>query len=172
MTISVTDIANEMTASADTTLSGLTLSEGRLSPVFPSGTTAYTASVGYTVLRITVTATTTDSGATVTFLDGNDAALADADGVTNGHQVDLEVGANVIKVKVTAEDGDTTRTYTVTVTREATVNICNRTRGSADGDTGHDRGQRQRLRARTGQRAGANHQPANQRRVAHIVAGR
>ena len=127
VTISVTDIANEMTASADATLSGLTLSEGRLSPVFPSGTTAYTASVGYTVSRITVTATTTDSGATVTFLDGNDAALADADGVTNGHQVDLEVGANVIKVKVTAEDGDTTRTYTVTVTREATVNICNRT---------------------------------------------
>ena len=171
VTISVTDIANEMTASADATLSGLTLSEGRLSPVFPSGTTAYTASVGYTVSRITVTATTTDSGATVTFLDGNAAALADAAGVTNGHQVDLEVGANVIKVKVTAEDGDTTRTYTVTVTREATVNICNRTARSADGDTGHDGGQRQRLRARTGQRAGANHQLANQRRIAHIVAG-
>ena len=38
--------------------------------------------------------------------------VEDTDGV-----IDLAVGANVITVEVTAEDGVTTRTYTVTVTR-------------------------------------------------------
>ena len=39
--------------------------------------------------------------------------MTDADGT-----VSLSVGSNVITVEVTAEDGSTTRTYTVTVTRE------------------------------------------------------
>ena len=63
-------------AQNDATLSALTLSEGRLSPAFASDTTTYMASVGYTVSRITVTPTTTDSGATPAFLDGSDATLA------------------------------------------------------------------------------------------------
>ena len=113
------------TLSADATLSGLTLSEGRLTPAFPGGTTDYTASVGYTVSRITVTPTTTDGGATVAFLDSGDAALADADGNANGHQVDLAVGENAVKVKVTAADGVTTETYTVTVTRTAEDTLLN-----------------------------------------------
>ena len=33
-------------------------------------------------------------------------------------QVNLEVGANTIKARVTAEDGTTTRTYTLVVARE------------------------------------------------------
>ena len=113
------------TLSADATLSGLTLSEGRLTPAFGGGTTDYTASVGYTVSRITVTPTTTDGGATVAFLDSGDAALADADGNANGHQVDLAVGENTVKVKVTAADGVTTETYTVTVTRTAEDTLLN-----------------------------------------------
>ena len=40
----------------------------------------------------------------------------DADAAT-GHQVDLEVGANTIKVKVTSADTTVTQTYTLTVTR-------------------------------------------------------
>ena len=111
--------------SSDATLSGLTLSEGRLTPAFPSGTTDYTASVGYTVPRITVAPTTTDGGATVEFLDSGDAALADADTTADGHQVDLAVGENVVKVKVTAADGVTTGTYTVTVTRTAEDTLLN-----------------------------------------------
>ena len=35
--------------------------------------------------------------------------------------VSLAVGSNVITIEVTAEDGQTTRTYTVTVTRAAAV---------------------------------------------------
>ena len=112
-------------SSDDATLSGLTLSEGRLMSAFAGGTTEYTASVGYTVSRITVAPTTTDGGATVELLDSGDAALADADTTADGHQVDLAVGENVVKVKVTAADGVATETYTVTVTRTAEDTLLN-----------------------------------------------
>ena len=43
--------------------------------------------------------------------------LSDADDVADDFQVSLATGANTFKVKVTAEDTDSTRTYTVVVTR-------------------------------------------------------
>ena len=89
------------------------------SPIFHRVTTSYAASVANSVSTITVTATAVDAAdATVEFLDAADMPLADADSVTDGHQVDLVVGDNTIKVKVTADDGVVTRTYTLTVTRE------------------------------------------------------
>ena len=94
--------------STDATLSGLTLS-GVDFGTFASGTTSYTASVANSVSQTTVTPTASDSGADyVIKLDG----VEDADGV-----VSLSVGSNVITVEVTAEDDETTQTYTVTVTR-------------------------------------------------------
>ncbi len=94
--------------STDATLSGLTLS-GVDFGTFASGTTSYTASVANSVSQTTVTPTASDSGASyVIKLDG----VEDADGV-----VSLSVGSNVITVEVTAEDDETTQTYTVTVTR-------------------------------------------------------
>ena len=54
--------------SDDATLSALTLSGVRLTP---SGATSYTASVGYTVTRVTITATTSDQNASFVVLDGN-----------------------------------------------------------------------------------------------------
>ena len=104
-------------ASTDATLSALSLSAGTLSPTFATGTTSYTASVGYGVTETTVNATTSDDDATVEFLDGSDNALTDADANSAGHQVDLDVGENVAKVKVTAEDATTTKTYVLTITR-------------------------------------------------------
>ncbi len=99
--------------STDATLSALTLS-GIDIGTFASGTTAYTAQVPNSVSRTTVTPTVNDDGATyVIRLDG----AADSDGT-----VSLSVGSNVITVEVTAEDGQTTRTYTVTVTRAAPSN--------------------------------------------------
>ena len=104
------------TLSSDATLRNLTLSEGRLSPAFDSATTTYLAAVGYTIPRITVSPVTNDASATVAYTDGADQPLTDADSAA-GQQVDLAVGENVIKVKVTAEDGNATETYTITVTR-------------------------------------------------------
>ena len=101
----------------DATLGGLTLSEGRLDPVFATGTTDYAAGVGYTVTRITVVPTTTDANATVAYLDGSDSPLPDANTVTDEQDVDLVVGETVVQVKITAEDTSTVLTYTVTITR-------------------------------------------------------
>ena len=107
-TVTVTRAEAPPPASTDATLSGLTLS-GVNFGAFDSATTEYTASVGNDVTETTVTATANDGGATyVVKLDG----VADADG-----NVPLAVGNNAIAIEVTAEDGQTTRTYTVTVTR-------------------------------------------------------
>ena len=96
--------------STDATLSGLTLSDVDFG-TFSSDTESYTASVAYSVSQTTVIPTVNDSGADYFIkLDG----VTDADGT-----VSLAVGENVITVEVKAEDGDTTKTYTVTVTRAA-----------------------------------------------------
>ena len=105
-------------------LNALSLSAGTLtpmlSPTFHRVTTAYAVSVENSVSTITVAATAVDAGnAMVEFLDADSMPLADADGVTDGQQVNLVVGDKTIKVKVTADDGVVTRTYTLVVTREA-----------------------------------------------------
>ena len=97
--------------SADAGLSALSLSGVTLTPAFASGTTAYTASVGNSVTETTVTATASDANASM------EVTPEDADDGTSGDQVALVVGETTIRVEVTAEDGETTQTYTVTMTR-------------------------------------------------------
>ena len=111
-------------ASTDATLSALTLqnaaddAEIALSPAFDAAETAYAVSVAHGVKTVTVTPTLSEEYASFAYLDADDQPLADADGdATNGQQAALAVGDNVIKVRVTAEDGVTTGTYTLTVTR-------------------------------------------------------
>ncbi len=113
--------------SSDATLSALdltwddagTAADITLNPVFNASTTSYTAGVASGVDRITIKETKGDSGATVNYFDGADSALTDADANATGFQVGLAVGANTIKAKVMASDGETTQTYTVVVTRAA-----------------------------------------------------
>jgi gliding motility-associated-like protein len=102
-----------VTGSSVATLSSLKTSKGTLSPVFAAATTGYTASVVNGVTSLTVTPTTTDPYATIT-VNGTAVASGAASGAIN-----LNVGTNVIGVVVTASDGTTTKTYTVTVTRPA-----------------------------------------------------
>ena len=90
--------------SHDATLSGLSLS-GIDIGTFASGTTAYTASVPNATTSTTVTAAANHPEADVSISPGGEVSLAE--------------GANEIAVTVTAEDGTTTKTYTVTVTRAA-----------------------------------------------------
>ena len=108
-------------ASEDATLSDLTLSGVTLSPTFSSSRTAYTASVPYTTRNTTVTAPATDtSGAPVVMITSDmDDMIPTA--APNANQVDLAVGANVISVKVDADDAIATKTYTVTVTRASST---------------------------------------------------
>ena len=111
-------------ASSDATLSDLVVNDGNadltLTPTFASGMYTYTASVASTVAEVTVTPTKSDTGATIEYLDEDDATLTDA-GTDAGHQVAVAEGDTVIKVKVTAEDGNATQTYMVTVTRAAAM---------------------------------------------------
>ena len=102
----------------DATLSALSLGSVTLSPTFSSDTTAYTAEVDNDVSQVAVTATPTDSNAEAVVMIGS---AVDSDGT-----VPLAVGVNSVTVEVTAEDGQTTQTYTVFVTRAALV--------SAEGD--------------------------------------
>ena len=90
---------------------------GRMTPAFAANITSYTASVLNDVDYVRVQPLTGHPDATFEFLDENDMAIPDADSVKYGHQVALSVGANVIKIKVTAQDDMTTETYTLTVTR-------------------------------------------------------
>ena len=93
-------------ASMDATLSALSLMAGddmvTLTPAFASDTMDYTAMVDNDVMSVNVMATATD---------------ADDATVTGTGMMSLDVGANTINVMVTAEDGTTMMTYTVTVTR-------------------------------------------------------
>ena len=95
-------------ASSDATLSALTLSSGSLSPGFASGTLAYTASVANSVSSLIVTPTTNDANATAT-----------VNGASPATPVTLALGSNTVTVQVTAQDGVTTQSYTVAVTRAA-----------------------------------------------------
>jgi gliding motility-associated-like protein len=97
------------------TLSNLSLSSGTLNPAFASGTTAYTASVGNATSSITLTPTVTDATATIK-VNGTTVASGAASG-----NIALNVGPNTITTVVTAQDGTTTQTYTVTVTRAAGI---------------------------------------------------
>ena len=96
--------------SSDAKLSALTLS-GIDFGTFDSTTTSYTARVANSVTETTVIPTVNHSGASYAIKLGG---VMDADGV-----VSLNMGNNVITVDVTAEDGNTAQTYTITVTRAA-----------------------------------------------------
>ena len=112
--------------SADATLSALALSGVDLA--FDPDTTTYAASVPATTTQTTVTLTLNHDSATYVVKLGG---VVDDDGT-----ISLAVGANVISVEITAEDGVTTETYTVTVTRATpsepiTVTLAPRVDGSS-----------------------------------------
>ena len=103
-------------ASINADLSALSLSSGTLAPAFVSATTGYTASVGNATTSLTVTPTVSAGTSSVT-VNG----VATTSGSASG-AIALNVGSNIITTVVTAQDGTTTKTYTVTVTRAASVN--------------------------------------------------
>jgi len=99
------------TLSNNANLANLILSSGTLAPSFSSGTTSYTASVSNTTATITLTPTVTDNTAT---------AQVNGSTVASGNPsspISLTVGSNTITALVTAQDGLTTMTYSVAVTR-------------------------------------------------------
>jgi gliding motility-associated-like protein len=92
------------------TLNDLSLSAGKLSPAFSTGTAAYTTQVENEVEDIRLTLT----------FDATATAKVNGTSTRNGSPsagIPLNVGYNTITAVVTAQDGVTTNTYTVTVYR-------------------------------------------------------
>jgi predicted outer membrane repeat protein len=102
--------------STDANLADLALDAGTLTPTFDWATVAYTASVANSAASIRVTAIVSDDTAALQIN-----SLAATSGVQSD-PIPLIVGANVITTFVTAQDGVTTKTYTVTVTRAPSSN--------------------------------------------------
>ncbi len=112
--------------STDASLSGLTaknhtsatgtFSALALTPsTFSATTTSYTASVANSITHVKLTPTKAHTGASIKV--GKGTSLSAVTSGAESSAIALDVGANAIKVEVTAEDGTTKRTYTVTVTR-------------------------------------------------------
>ena len=112
-----TTVGTFTTLSSNASLSNLALSSGTLVPVFASGTSSYTASVPNTTTSLTVTPTAAQANATITVN-----AVTVASGSASG-SIALSVGPNTITTVVTAQDGITTQTYTVIVTRQAAPTV-------------------------------------------------
>ncbi len=109
------------TSKTNAALAGLTLSAGPIAPAFDPGTTGYSASLGNISTNVTVTPASADSTATIQVSINGGAFSAVASGSACS-PLTLNVGANTISIKVTAQDGVTTQTYTLTVNRAPSSN--------------------------------------------------
>lgn len=100
------DNAGQSTSS-DATLKSLTLSAGTLAPTFAATTTDYSVDLAATEGSLTVIGVANDSGSTV----GGKSGIAQI----------LKAGTTAIVVTVTAADGKTTKSYTVTANKKPNV---------------------------------------------------
>lgn len=106
----VSNTATLSTISTDANLSGITVSPGTLNPSFAQATTGYSAQVLPSTASINITPSAAHGAATIK-VNGNPVTSGSATSVS------LSGGVNTITIVVTAEDGTTTKSYTVQVTR-------------------------------------------------------
>jgi uncharacterized coiled-coil protein SlyX len=99
-TYTVTVNRAEMTSDEDATLQNLTISEGTLN--FNSNTTQYTVYVGNCITSVALTPTPNNAAASVN--------------ITGSYNA-LNVGGNAVSIRVTAKDGTTQKTYSLTIVR-------------------------------------------------------
>ena len=103
--------------SSDAALSALTVSAGTLNPGFAAGTINYTVNVPASVDSLTVTATKSDPNAVASASGSVIAAPGVATGSVSGP---LGLGTTTLfTITVTAQDGVTTRPYTINVFRDS-----------------------------------------------------
>lgn len=88
--------------STDSSLSALTVEEGTITPEFNKDVKEYAITVPNEITKINITATPTDSKATVSITEYEE----------------LQEGENTITISVTAEDGTTKSDYIIKVTRQ------------------------------------------------------
>jgi len=112
--------------STNADLSDLIITSGRirLDPIFASGTISYTTSVTNAKTSITVTPTQSDANATIQ-VSVNDGDYTNISNAVASGDIGLEEGSNTLEIKVTAQDGSTIKTYTITITRGLVPTITN-----------------------------------------------
>jgi hypothetical protein len=103
------------TGASNANLANLTISDGILTPAFSAATPSYTVAVNDTVSTISLTPTLSDVNASVT-VNGTKVGSGSA-----SQAIALNIGTNNITIAVTAQDGTTVKTYTLTVTRAEPV---------------------------------------------------
>jgi len=118
VTVTYTVTVNRAAPAKNAALTFMQLNNATLSPAFHYTTYSYTAGVSNATTSTRVTVTVSDSNATVK-VNGTTVRPRVA-----SPPIALAVGANTINTVVTAQDGTTTQTYTITVTRASgPVNI-------------------------------------------------
>ncbi|MFC5470135.1 cadherin-like beta sandwich domain-containing protein [Cohnella suwonensis] len=115
-------------ASNNADLSGLSLSIGTVSPSFSASTTSYTVNVDNEITSLTVTPTVADSSARVT-VNGQTVTSGSA-----SSSIHLSEGSNTIPIEVTARDGTTKKTYSVTVKVAPVTYYISTVAGTGTGD--------------------------------------
>ncbi len=108
------EVTQVVQPSAEARLNGLHITAGTLSPVFDPDVTTYRVDVPYATDSLTVVASTYDAKAAYAIYNGG--------AVVTGPAAELKVGDNRLEVKVTAEDGVSTQTYTIDVARAPSSN--------------------------------------------------
>lgn len=98
---SAVKVTSPASTSKDASLSSLKISPGVLTPEFSADVENYTTEVNGSTGNLVVNAVAANAGATVTL-----------EGAEN-----LQVGENQVVVRVTAEDRETVKTYTITATK-------------------------------------------------------
>jgi subtilisin family serine protease len=101
--------------STNSLLTDLSLSKGELSPSFSSSVTSYEVDVAYQVSSIRITPTASDDRASIE-VDGSPVASG-----TASQPVSLDIGSNVVRVVVFAQNGSQ-RIYSITIMRPESSN--------------------------------------------------
>jgi len=103
--------------SSDATLLALTINGAELDQALESDLSTFTATVGFAVSSISARIVGNDSAASIT-LNGSTIVSG-----VDSTPISLAVGENTLTITITAEDGLTTKTYTLLVTRAAASTV-------------------------------------------------
>ena len=109
-------------SSTNANLNDLTMSIGTLSPIFAADSLSYLATVSNATTGITVTPTAAESGTAIQVQINGGIYTSVVSGNTSTNLA-LDEGSNVVNVKVTAPNGTTIKTYTITICRSVTPSV-------------------------------------------------
>lgn len=115
-TVHTLTVHREAPAISNATLSALQSSAGSLDPAFSPERSFYTLRVDEEITSATVTPTASEAAATIE-VQINGGTLIPVPSGAPSASLPLDSGLNKIRIRATAEDGTTMRTYTLNITR-------------------------------------------------------